>query len=112
MVHDLQWNQVKQQYVENEELGDNQQESLKQEAMLPPPVIRQKTLYVRFSRLEQQEFKGSMNSYEAEDQLYSTQAILEAMKLSDKENILCATYMLKEKPGIGKKQSRRELMYL
>ena len=36
---------------------------------------------------------------EAEDWLHSTQAILEAMDLSDKEKIQCATFMLKKEAG-------------
>ena len=63
--------------------------------MLPPPIIRRETLYARFSILEPKEFKGSMDPYEAEDWLHSTQAILEVMELSDKEKILCATFTLK-----------------
>ena len=86
-VHDPQWNQVKQRYVENEELGNSQQEFLRQEAMSPPPTNVRETLNVRFSKLEPKEFKGSMDPYEAEDWLYSTQAILEAMELGDREKI-------------------------
>ena len=37
-----------------------------------------------------------MDPYEAEDWLHSTQAILEAMELSDKEKIQCAIFMLKK----------------
>ena len=39
-VQNLQWNQTKQQDIVYEELGDNQQESLQQEADPLPPTIR------------------------------------------------------------------------
>ncbi|KAL5537823.1 hypothetical protein UlMin_043516 [Ulmus minor] len=93
--HNLQWNQAKQQHVENEEFDGNQQGSLRQEAIPPPTAIRRETLYARFSRLELKEFKGSTDPYEAEDWIQSTQAMLEVMELSDKETILCAALMLK-----------------
>ena len=54
------------------------------------------TLYIRFSKLKPKAFKGTTDPYEAEDWLHSTQAILEAMELSDKEKIQCATFMLKK----------------
>ena len=54
------------------------------------------TLYIRFDKLKPKAFKGTTDPYEAEDWLHSTQAILEAMELSDKEKIQCATFMLKK----------------
>ena len=51
-VHNLQWNQAKQQDIEYEELGDNQHESLRQDANSPPLVTRRETLYDRFNRFE------------------------------------------------------------
>ena len=63
---------------------------------MPPPIaIRLETLYARFNRLEPKEFKGSTDPYEEEDWLQSTQSMLGVMELSDKERILCATFMLK-----------------
>ena len=46
--------------------------------------------------MKPKEFKGTTDPYEAEDWLHSTQAILEAMELSDKEKNQCATFMLKK----------------
>ena len=94
MVQNLQWNWAKQQYIENEEHGNNQHESLRQEAI--SPVIRWETLYNRFNRLEPREFKGLMDPHEAEDWLHSTQIILEVMKLSDRENITARRHVLRK----------------
>ena len=46
--------------------------------------------------MKPKESKGTTDPYEAEDWLHSTQAILEAMELSDKEKIQCATFILKK----------------
>ena len=55
--------------------------------MSSPLTNVQETVYVRFSKLEPKEFKGTMDPYEAEEWLHSTQTIFEAMELSDEEKI-------------------------
>ena len=64
--------------------------------MSPSLTDVRETLYIRFSKLKPKAFKGTTDPYEAEEWLHSTQAILEAMELSDKEKIQCATFMLKK----------------
>ena len=61
-VQNLQRNQTKQQDIVYEELGDNQQESLQQEAYPLPPTIRQETQCdMQFSRLEPRKFEDSVD---------------------------------------------------
>ena len=70
-VQNLQRNQTKQQDIVYEELGDNQQESLQQEADPLPPTIRQETQCdMQFSRLEPREFEDSVDPDEAKDFMY------------------------------------------
>ena len=62
--------------------------------MSPSLTDVQEALYIRFSKLEPKAFEGTTDPYEAEDWLHSTQAILEAMELSDKEkNPMCYLYV-------------------
>ena len=92
----IQGNPAEQGHGNNEELSDNPLKLLRQKVMSPPLTDVQETLYVRFDRLEPKEFEGTIDLYEVEDWLHSTQAILEAMEMSDREKIQCDTYMLKK----------------
>ena len=92
----IQRNPADQGYDDNEELSEDSPEVLRQKVMSPSLTDVQETLYIRFSKLKSKEFKGTTDPYEAKDWLHSTQAILEAMKLSDREKIQCATCMLKK----------------
>ena len=83
-------------YDDYEELSEDFLEVLRREVMSPSLIDVRETLYVRFSKLKPKAFKGTTDPYEAEDWLHSTQAILEAMDLSGKEKIQCATFMLKK----------------
>ena len=80
----IQRNLAEQGHGENVELDNNQQEFLRQEIMSPPSTNVREALDVRFDSLEPKEFN-------------STQVIFEAMELSDRERIQCATSMLKKK---------------
>ena len=77
-------------------LSEDSPEVLRREVMSPSLTDVRETLYIRFSKLKPKVFKGTTDPYEAEEWLHSTQAILEAMELSDKEKIQCATFMLKK----------------
>ena len=68
----IQRNLAEQGYNDNEELSDNSPKLLRQKAMSPPLTSVRETLYVRFSKLELKEFKGTTDPYEAEDWLHST----------------------------------------
>ena len=50
-----------------EELGDNQQESSRQEANPLPPIIREETQYDMFRTLEPREFEDFVDPDEVED---------------------------------------------
>ena len=91
----IQRNPVDQGYDDYEELSEDSPEVLRWEVMSPSRTDVRETLYIRFSKLEPKAFEGTTDPYEAEDWLHSTQAILEAMELSDEEKIRCATCMLK-----------------
>ena len=92
----IQRNPVDHGHNDNEELNEDSPEVLRWEVMSPSRTDVRETLYIRFSKLKPKEFKGTTDPYEAEDWLHSTQAILEAMELSDREKIQCATCMLKK----------------
>ena len=78
----IQRNLVDQGYDDNEELNEDSPKLLRQKVMSPPLTDVREALYIRFSKLKPKEFKGKTDPYEVEDWLHSTQAILEAMKLS------------------------------
>ena len=92
----IQRNSVDQGYDDNQELSEDSPEVLRQKVMSPSLTDVRETLYIRFSKLKPKEFKGTTDLYEAEDWLSSTQAILEATELSNREKIQCATCMLKK----------------
>ena len=58
--------------------------------------IRQEPLYERFGRMKPASFEGSTDPLEAEEWLSSIETILDFMELSDRERVLCASYMLKK----------------
>ena len=67
-VQNLQWNQIKQQDIVYEELGDSQQESWQQAANPLPPILRQETQCdIQSSRLESREFEDTVDPDEVKD---------------------------------------------
>ena len=64
----------------------------------PPeqPLIRKEPLYERFGKMKPAEFMRSTDPLEAEEWLSSIETILDFMELSDREWVMCASYMLRK----------------
>ena len=66
---------------------------------MAPPVhqnYQQEPVYKRFCQIKPAEFVGSSDPLEAEEWLSSIETILEFMELSDREKVICASYMLRK----------------
>nr|GMN19834.1 hypothetical protein TIFTF001_048666 [Ficus carica]GMN19852.1 hypothetical protein TIFTF001_048668 [Ficus carica] len=64
-----------------------------------PPAPRVRTpeeLYDSFRRMKAPEFEGSTNPIDADNWLIDLQVILNFLRLSDQEKILCASFVLKK----------------
>lgn len=55
------------------------------------PVIRKDELYERFKRMKVPEFEGSIDPLVADDWLLEIQVVLDFMRLTDKEKVMCAS---------------------
>ena len=82
----------------SEETGENdsKEEELEVEGEPPRGVFMPEPLYKRFSSMKPAEFEGSTNPLDAEEWLSSIQTTMEFMELTDRERVLCASYMLKK----------------
>ena len=63
---------------------------------LQPQPLRSEYLCERLCKMKLPSFERSTNSLDAEEWLSSMETILYFMELNDKENIICAAYMLKK----------------
>ena len=63
--------------------------------------IRREPLYARFDKIKSAQFVGSTHPLEVEEWLSLIETILDFMQLSDRERVLCASYMLRRMLDIG-----------
>ncbi|GMN18935.1 hypothetical protein TIFTF001_048557 [Ficus carica] len=61
-----------------------------------PPLIREDLLYERFRRMKAPEFKGTTDPLVADNWLIDIQVILDFMRLTEHEKVLCASFALKK----------------
>ncbi|GMN63759.1 hypothetical protein TIFTF001_032830 [Ficus carica] len=61
-----------------------------------PPWVREDLLYERFRRMKVPEFEGPADPIEADNWLMDVQLILDFMRLSKQEKVLCASFALKK----------------
>ncbi|GMN60752.1 hypothetical protein TIFTF001_029830 [Ficus carica] len=61
-----------------------------------PPLIREDLLYDCFRRMKALEFEGSTDLIEADNWLIDIQVILDFMRLTGPEKVLCASFALKK----------------
>ncbi|GMN21378.1 hypothetical protein TIFTF001_048868 [Ficus carica] len=74
-----------------------------------PPAPRVRTpeeLYDSFRRMKAPEFEGSTNPIDADNWSIDLQVILNFLRLSDQEKILCASFVLKKDARLWWEQSR------
>ncbi|GMN64276.1 hypothetical protein TIFTF001_033349 [Ficus carica] len=58
--------------------------------------VREDLLYERFRRMKAPEFKGLMDPIAADNWLIDIQVILDFMRLTEQEKVLCASFALKK----------------
>ncbi|GMN47676.1 hypothetical protein TIFTF001_016847 [Ficus carica] len=61
-----------------------------------PPWVREDLLYKRLRRMKAPEFEGTADPIEADNWLMDVQLILDFMRLSEQEKVLCASFVLKK----------------
>ncbi|GMN22523.1 hypothetical protein TIFTF001_047446 [Ficus carica] len=61
-----------------------------------PPLIREDLLYERFRRMKAPEFEGTTDPLVADNWLIDIQVILDFMRLTEHEKVLCASFALKK----------------
>ena len=61
-----------------------------------PPAVQEDLLYERFRRMKAPEFEGLADPIAADNWLLDIQVILEFMRLSEQEKVLCASFALKK----------------
>ncbi|GMN26140.1 hypothetical protein TIFTF001_040807 [Ficus carica] len=61
-----------------------------------PPLVREDLLYERFRRMKAPEFEGPSDPIAANDRLIDIQVILDFMRLTEQEKVLCASFVLKK----------------
>ncbi|GMN46134.1 hypothetical protein TIFTF001_015313 [Ficus carica] len=60
------------------------------------PLVREDLLYERFRRMKAPEFEGPMDPIAADNWLIDIQVILDFMRLTEQEKVLCASFALKK----------------
>ncbi|GMN22191.1 hypothetical protein TIFTF001_040201 [Ficus carica] len=60
------------------------------------PLVREDLLYERFRRMKAPEFEGPMDPIAADNWLIDIQVILDFMRLTEQEKVLCAFFALKK----------------
>ena len=60
------------------------------------PPVREDLLYERFRRMKAPEFEGTMDPIAADNWLIDIQVILDFMRLTEQEKVLCASFALKK----------------
>ncbi|GMN24924.1 hypothetical protein TIFTF001_043832 [Ficus carica] len=60
------------------------------------PSVREDLLYERFRRMKAPEFEGTMDPIAADNWLIDIQVILDFMRLTEQEKVLCASFALKK----------------
>ncbi|GMN24503.1 hypothetical protein TIFTF001_047642 [Ficus carica] len=60
------------------------------------PLVREDLLYERFRRMKAPEFERSMDPIAADNWLIDIQVILDFMRLTEQEKVLCASFSLKK----------------
>ncbi|GMN71643.1 hypothetical protein TIFTF001_051863, partial [Ficus carica] len=60
------------------------------------PPVREDLLYERFRRMKAPEFEGPTNPIAADNWLIDIQVILDFMRLTEQEKVLCASFALKK----------------
>lgn len=61
-----------------------------------PPLVREDLLYERFRRMKAPEFEGPSDPIAADNRLIDIQVILDFMRLTEQEKVLCASFALKK----------------
>ncbi|GMN23452.1 hypothetical protein TIFTF001_043685 [Ficus carica] len=61
-----------------------------------PPLVWEDLLYERFRRMKAPEFEGPTDPIAADNWLIDIQAILDFMRLTEQEKVLCASFALKK----------------
>ena len=59
-----------------------------------PPLVREDLLYERFRRMKAPEFEGPADPIVADNWLIDIQVILDFMRLTEQEKVLCASFAL------------------
>ncbi|GMN22334.1 hypothetical protein TIFTF001_043496 [Ficus carica] len=63
---------------------------------LNPPLVREDLLYERFRRMKALEFEGPTDPIAADNWLIDIQVILDFMRLTEQEKVLCSSFALKK----------------
>ncbi|GMN59401.1 hypothetical protein TIFTF001_028499 [Ficus carica] len=61
-----------------------------------PPLVREDLLYERFRRMKAPEFEGPTDPIAADNWLIDIQVILDFMRLTEQEKVICASFALKK----------------
>ncbi|GMN68399.1 hypothetical protein TIFTF001_037454 [Ficus carica] len=61
-----------------------------------PPLVREDLLYERFMRMKASEFEGPTDPIAADNWLIDIQVILDFMRLTEQEKVICASFALKK----------------
>ncbi|GMN65141.1 hypothetical protein TIFTF001_034207 [Ficus carica] len=61
-----------------------------------PPLVREDLLYERFRRMMAPEFEGPTDPIAADNRLIDIQVILDFMRLTEQEKVLCPSFALKK----------------
>ncbi|GMN20327.1 hypothetical protein TIFTF001_043063 [Ficus carica] len=61
-----------------------------------PPLVREDLLYERFRRMKAPEFEGPSDPIAVDNRLIDIQVILDFMRLTEQEKVLCASFALKK----------------
>ncbi|GMN65000.1 hypothetical protein TIFTF001_034078 [Ficus carica] len=63
---------------------------------LNPPLVREDLLYERFRQMKALEFEGPTDPIAADNWLIDIQVILDFLRLTEQEKVLCASFALKK----------------
>ncbi|GMN23941.1 hypothetical protein TIFTF001_047600 [Ficus carica] len=66
------------------------------EVQMQPQPVREDLLYERFRRMKAPEFEGPIDPITADNWLIDMQVILDFMRLTEQEKVLCASFALKK----------------
>ena len=61
-----------------------------------PPPVQEDLLYECFRRMKAPEFEGTTDPIAADNWLIDIQVILDFMRLTEQEKVLCASFALKK----------------